>query len=221
MDSVNLAGGVAFRYENSRFRAASRGPRSLKTLTGVVLLASFTAAGCTSRTVVFRSTPTGARVHVNGVDQGQTPFETTLQWPNETTIHRIVLEADDYEREERRLTRQAALKVRGPWKFDIELARLARVFDVRVESTPAGASARVEGRDCGTTPADIAIRFTRASSGSPWGTARITVDAEDYERGEQTITYEEALTSATPWKLPFELKRLVEVFDVRIETSPP
>ena len=91
---------------------------------------------------------------MNDVEQGQTPFTTELRWPNDNSVHTIMLDADDYERQERRLTHFAASDAPDPWEFDINLERLAQVFDVRIESSPSGASVRVNGRDLGTTPAD-------------------------------------------------------------------
>jgi hypothetical protein len=114
----------------------------------------------------------------------------------------------------------AAKEAENPWEFDIVLPWLSRTFDLRVESEPAGATVRVDGRAVGNTPLVVPIRFARASSHSQWGTKTVSVEADGYETVERVVIYEDATAQSRDWMARFVLPKLVDKVDVRIDTVP-
>lgn len=192
----------------------------------VLVLLFFESAGCVSHKVIVRSTPSGAHVFLNGVEQGQSPFETELIWKEgndweEETTHRIAVEANEYERQERVLPYSLAKSVKGPWKLDFALDRVSHVIPLKISSEPVGARVYIGDESFGQTPVEVPIRFQRASSRSGWGVATVRVEASDYESEGRRVSYHEASRREGPYALHFDLKKLVEVLDVRIEASPP
>jgi len=186
-----------------------------------LVLLLFESAGCISHEVVVRSTPSGANVFVDGVEQGHTPFKTELIW-EEGSTHRISVEAKEYERKERVLTHFLAQSVKTrTWDQEFHLERLEHVIPLKIVSEPVGAQVFFGNEPFGQTPVEIPVRFLRTSSQSRWGVATVRVEANDYESEERNIPYHEALRHQSPYTLHFGLKKIVDVVKVRIEASPP
>ncbi|RMG34642.1 MAG: PEGA domain-containing protein [Planctomycetota bacterium] len=184
---------------------------------GLTLLT--TAGGCISRKVVVRSTPR-AELYIDGKPRGKTPFTGRLTWKKHT-VHRLELQADNYESQSWQLDRKAARDADDPWEFEVTLAPLVRDFTVRIVSEPAGATVRAGGRTVGQTPLTVPIRLTRRSSYAPWSTVEIEVAADEYAPQRRVLTYNDLRGSRGPYELRFVLARVVDTVPVEIRSDPP
>jgi hypothetical protein len=119
--------------------------------------------------VLVRSTPSGARVFVDGKDRGQTPGTIRELGEGE---HRIRITRDGYTAAERRVTVSAS---KPSQSLSVPLAReprkpvspkpavntapakaeAASVGALVIESRPAGATVLIDGRPVGTTPMSL------------------------------------------------------------------
>ena len=82
---------------------------------------------------------------------------------------------DDYDRAEQTITYEEALTSATPWKLHFKLEPLVQVFDVRIETTPPGATVRINGKTHGKSPVVVPVRFTRSASRSSWGVVDVSV----------------------------------------------
>jgi len=179
--------------------------------------------GCVTRTVVVTSDPPKARVAINGVEHGTTPYTTRLQW-DEGEHHRVDVSAENYETETRDLTRKAARSARDPWELEIQLLPLVTSVPLHISTVPPGATVVVDGRPCGTSPLLTAVQFKRESAAKPWSTAVVKADLSNFlsefvtitkdqaERGQLTINLVE-----TRRELPVRISCNVDTADVVID----
>jgi hypothetical protein len=125
-------------------------------VTGSVPMAAPPAPPPVRGRLVVRSTPTGARVFVDGRDRGRTPLTLASLSPGSYAV-RVV--RDGYAPVERRLTVSAS---RPSHSLSLSLAALRAAgppvtgpASIQVESRPAGASVYVDGRLVGSTPLQL------------------------------------------------------------------
>jgi len=125
-------------------------------------------AAFTAGRVLVRSTPSGARIFVDGKDRGQTP--ATIREIGEGE-HRIRIVRDGYAAAERRVTLSAAKPSQSlsvppasePRGRKTELAAPKPAVDptpakagaLVIESRPPGATVLMDGRPVGTTPMSL------------------------------------------------------------------
>ncbi|MBW8017609.1 MAG: PEGA domain-containing protein [Planctomycetes bacterium] len=182
----------------------------------ILALSILAIAGCSiSRELQIRSEPSAARVYVNGVEQGQTPFTGRLRW-YEDTVHRIVVRAENYEPAQWAHGWTDAKEAVNPWEFNIILLKLAEPVDVRFDTVPSGATLYLDGNARGTCPAHVGILYSRSSSRSPWTTATVKVELDNYLPRTFALSYEEAQRGIEPIRL-VEVRREVPV---SIVTNP-
>ena len=137
--------------------------------------------------LLVRSTPSGARVRVDGRVRGRTPL-VLRDLP--LRVHRVRVEQDGYQADERRVAlsaRQPTVTVESRLTAVAPPPPTATSGALLVESRPTGATVFVDGRRIGATPLslpDVApgtrrIRLELAGF-SPW------VTTADVQAGERT-----------------------------------
>ena len=89
------------------------------------------------------STPAGATVQLDGKPQGKTPWKGSVA----PGAHELVVELAGHRSARQAFTLEPG---QGTWKASPTLTR--EPVAARVESTPAGAEVRIDGRKVGTTP---------------------------------------------------------------------
>jgi hypothetical protein len=114
--------------------------------------------------LLIRSTPSGARLFIDGKDRGQTPATIRDLSQGE---HRIRIARDGYADVERRIAlspRQPSQSLSIPLTRDVQKGlaspkpnaqRSAEAGTLIVESRPSGAAVIIDGRQVGTTPMSL------------------------------------------------------------------
>ncbi len=139
------------------------------------------------------STPPRARVHIDGVPAGTTPYRGTLR----SGFHRISVELDG-----RRAHKDVTVEYAEP--VEVELALRERTGAVRVLGAPYGAAIHVDGRPAGALPARLELpagrRVVRVTSPghAPYETA-VTVEPDREARVEARLRPE---TGGAPGTVP-------------------
>lgn len=144
-----------------------------------------------------KSNPSGAKVMVDGVHMGETPFTKEYEIDKNQKI-KVALELDGYELREK----QVELKPKRETKVDEKLKKLkeppkAKPAKLTIVTSPAGAVIKVDGEEIGSSPLSKSLEIA--------GDKSVTIEAvlAGYEAAERVVD----LKSGKETKLTITLVR--------------
>ncbi|MBC8064169.1 MAG: PEGA domain-containing protein, partial [Chlorobia bacterium] len=154
--------------------------------------------------LVVKSNPAGAKVFVDGVHLGDTPFLKEYELDKNLKV-KVRMELDGYEPKEKTLE----LKPKKEAKFDEKLKKLkeppkAKPAKLTVVTSPAGATVFVDGEEIGASPLEKSLEI----SSDKFVTVRMQL--EGYETAERSVDLKrgrEAKLSVTLVREPEKPKR--------------
>lgn len=190
-------------------------PIRLVALVGGILLSSVATQAAD---VTFNSTPSGATIQIVNVDNTRmkgrrfdnvTPAEIGLRSQRE--LYYLRFSKPGYES----VTISVAHNMPRPRVVNVTLPPLSATEPISFETTPAGATLKIDGKTVGTTPLTTEVTFNRRDSRSDWIAVPVSFSLADYEDVSGSVV--ERHWNST---VRVELPQLVVNRNVRFDSSP-
>jgi hypothetical protein len=114
-------------------------------------------AGCQTKDVTITSSPTAARMYIDGADLGVSPLTTKLEFDDDHPLHNVTARMPGYRDNSIQITYEPKEKT----SYHIELEVCAKT--VKITTDPAGAKIYINGLESGISPLTTTLDFSNVT----------------------------------------------------------